>query len=75
MYTQKELNVLQSALRSWAGPYGDDHGQLIDEEIERKNQSLFVASALAERIEALLMERYVLDQEVRFLREMLTKGR
>lgn len=61
MFTRKELNVLQSALRAWQGPYRKD-ATLNKNEQEYKEAAIKTANDLAERFEGILWDYYELER-------------
>ena len=64
MFTRKELNVLQGALRAWNGPYQGE--ELEPEEKLYKKESLEIANSLAKRFEEILWQYYEMERSYLF---------
>jgi hypothetical protein len=63
MFTRKELNVMQQALRQWKGPWSEDQeSYLTMAEVSRRDEMLECAERLAERFETILHERNEWDE-------------
>lgn len=59
MFTKQELNVLQSALRNWPGPYAS--GKLSVAEEQFKKKELECAANLASRFEEILEHYFQME--------------
>ena len=61
MFTQRELNVLQHALRAWPGLW-KDKARLTEGEKKVNREMLEVAASLADRVEEKLLDWHILEQ-------------
>ena len=61
MFTKTELNVLQSALRTWRGPFQKD-AELTDSEEGYKKTMLGIADDLAFRFEEILQHYFEMER-------------